>query len=73
MYQTAMDIEKSDYYGKLTCEQARANAASKPKGKLASQLEQQKKQTRSDTLDALSKDERRARDADAGAEARAFN
>lgn len=53
--------------------EARANAASKPKGKLASQLEQQKKQTRSDTLDALSKDERRARDADAGAEARAYN
>jgi hypothetical protein len=53
--------------------QARANAASKPKGKLGSQLHEQKKQTRSETLDALSKDERRARDADAAAESRAYN
>ncbi|KAL2067384.1 hypothetical protein VTL71DRAFT_1809 [Oculimacula yallundae] len=53
--------------------EARANAASKPKGKLGSQLAEQKKQTRNDTLDGLSKEERRLRDADAGAEARAYN
>jgi len=53
--------------------EARANAANKPKGKLASQLAEQKKQTRSDTLDSASRDERRLRDADAGQEARAYN
>jgi len=52
--------------------EARANAG-KPKGKLGSQLQDQKKQTRSDTLEAASKDERRMRDADAGAESRAYN
>jgi hypothetical protein len=54
-------------------EQARAQAANKPKGKLGSQLQEQKKQTRTDTLDAASKDERRLRDADAAAETRAYN
>ncbi|CZS90443.1 hypothetical protein WAI453_004173 [Rhynchosporium graminicola] len=53
--------------------EARANAASKPKGKLGNQLAEQKKQTRNDTLEGLSKEERRIRDADAGAEARAYN
>ncbi|KAK0104536.1 hypothetical protein ONS95_004825 [Cadophora gregata] len=53
--------------------EARANAASKPKGKLGSQLQEQKKQTRSDTLEGLSKEERRLRDADSAAEARAYN
>ena len=41
---------------KLT--QARANAASKPKGKLGTALQEQKKQTRSDTLEAVSAEER---------------
>ncbi|KAG4442770.1 hypothetical protein IFR05_001787 [Cadophora sp. M221] len=53
--------------------EARANAASKPKGKLGSQLQEQKKQTRTDTLEGLSKEERRLRDADSAAEARAYN
>jgi len=53
--------------------EARANAANKPKGKLGAQLAEQKKQTRTDTLDAASRDERRMRDADAGQEARAYN
>ncbi|CZT48292.1 uncharacterized protein RSE6_08967 [Rhynchosporium secalis] len=53
--------------------EARANAASKPKGKLGNQLAEQKKQTRNDTLEGLSKEERRIRHADAGAEARAYN
>ncbi|PBP18635.1 hypothetical protein BUE80_DR010534 [Diplocarpon rosae] len=53
--------------------EARANAASKPKGKLASQLQEQKKQTRSETLNGLSREERRLRDADAGADVRAYN
>jgi len=53
--------------------EARANAANKPKGKLAAQLQEQKKQTRTDTLEAASRDERRLRDADAAAEARAHN
>jgi hypothetical protein len=53
--------------------QARAKIASKPKGKLGSQLADQKKQTRTNTLDAASKDERRMRDADAAAETIAYN
>ncbi|KUJ20614.1 uncharacterized protein LY89DRAFT_448436 [Mollisia scopiformis] len=53
--------------------EARANAANKPKGKLGSQLAEQKKQTRTDTLDAASRDELRMRDADAGQEARVYN
>ena len=53
--------------------QNRAKTANKPKGKLGSQLADQKKQTRTDTLDAASKDERRMRDADASAETRAYN
>ncbi|TVY26527.1 hypothetical protein LHYA1_G003917 [Lachnellula hyalina] len=54
--------------------EARAKAAnSKPKGTLAGKLEQQKRQTRTDTLEASSKDTRRARDADAAAETRAYN
>ncbi|KAI9051028.1 hypothetical protein LZ554_005136 [Drepanopeziza brunnea f. sp. 'monogermtubi'] len=52
--------------------EARANAQ-KPKGKLGAQLLEQKKQTQSQTLDALSRDERRARDADAAADTRAYN
>jgi len=53
--------------------EARANVANKPKGKLAAQLQEQKKQTRADTLEAASRDERRLRDADAAAEARVHN
>ncbi|KAF4637416.1 hypothetical protein G7Y89_g629 [Cudoniella acicularis] len=53
--------------------EARANAATKPKGKLSSQLQEQKKQTRADTLEAASKDTRRMRDADAAADSRAYN
>lgn len=52
--------------------QARASG-NKPKGKLGAQLQDQKKQTQSATLDALSRDERRLRDADQGAETRAYN
>ena len=53
--------------------QARAQAANKPKGKLGSQLQEQKKQTRTDTLEAASKTERRMRDADDAFEARVYS
>lgn len=43
------------------------------KGKLSSQLQEQKKQSRVDTLNAASRDERRMRDADAAAQTRAYN
>ncbi|RFU35934.1 hypothetical protein B7463_g334, partial [Scytalidium lignicola] len=54
--------------------EARAKSAtSKPKGKLGSQLQDQKKQTRRDTLNEASNDERRTRDADATAQAIAYD
>ena len=53
--------------------QARAASASKPKGKLSAQLQEQKKQTRIDTLTESSKNELLARDADAAAADRAYN
>ncbi|KAI8632084.1 hypothetical protein F5Y19DRAFT_385144 [Xylariaceae sp. FL1651] len=54
--------------------EARAQAASaKSTGKLGSQLAAQKKQTRNDTLQEISNNERRQRDADEGAEARAYH
>jgi len=53
--------------------EARAKAASKPTGKLGSQLQEQRKQKRTDTLEATSRDERRMRDADSAAETRAYN
>jgi len=53
--------------------EARAHAAKKTTGKLGNQLQEQKKQTRTDTLAAASKDERRLRDADAAAEVRSYN
>lgn len=53
--------------------QARANATNKPKGKLGSQLEGQKKETRTETLKRASDSQRLQRDADAAAEARAYN
>ncbi|CAL3963725.1 hypothetical protein PZA11_001261 [Diplocarpon coronariae] len=53
--------------------EARANATSKTKGKLGSQLQEQKKQTRNETLNGLSREERQRRDADAGADVRAYN
>ncbi|RQM05085.1 hypothetical protein DH86_00003520 [Scytalidium sp. 3C] len=53
--------------------EARANATNKPKGKLGSQLEGQKKETRTETLKRASDSQRLQRDADAAAEARAYN
>lgn len=50
--------------------QERANKAAGKGGKLSSQLAAQKKQTRSQTLDGISKQNQRARDADEAAEAR---
>ncbi|CAJ2501784.1 Uu.00g046370.m01.CDS01 [Anthostomella pinea] len=51
--------------------EARANAASsKSTGKLGSQLAAQKKQTRNGTLQEISNNERRQRDADEAAETR---
>ncbi|KAI0022206.1 hypothetical protein F4780DRAFT_207139 [Xylariomycetidae sp. FL0641] len=51
--------------------EARAQAASsKNTGKLGSQLAAQKKQTRNDTLQEISHNERRQRDADEAAQAR---
>ena len=66
----AMDIPREWL---TSSSQARANAANKPKGTLGSKLQEQKKQTRTDTLEAASRDERRLREADAAAEARAHN
>jgi len=53
--------------------EARANAASKSKGRLEKQLQEQKKQTRVDTLGAASQDERRQREVDAAQESRTYN
>jgi len=53
--------------------EARARNSKKATGKLGSQLQEQKRQTRTDTLVAASKDERRIRDSDAAAEARNYN
>ncbi|KAI0400299.1 hypothetical protein F4802DRAFT_585409 [Xylaria palmicola] len=54
--------------------EARAQAASaKPSGKLGAQLAAQKKQTRNDTLQEISNNERRQRDADEAAQVRAHN
>ncbi|KAI3329157.1 hypothetical protein HD806DRAFT_274384 [Xylariaceae sp. AK1471] len=51
--------------------EARAQAASaKTSGKLGAQLAAQKKQTRNDTLQEISNNERRQRDADEAAQAR---
>ena len=53
--------------------QERAARSSKGTGKLSTQLEAQKKQTRNELLNAGSEQERRLRDADAAAEARSYN
>jgi len=53
--------------------EARAKAANKPRGSLGGKLQEQRKQTRTDTLEAASKDERRMRDSDAAAAARTYN
>ncbi|KAI1367371.1 hypothetical protein F5Y08DRAFT_299017 [Xylaria arbuscula] len=54
--------------------EARAQAtAAKSSGKLGSQLAAQKKQTRNDTLQEISNNERRQRDADEAAQARTHN
>jgi len=47
--------------------------ASQGKGKLGKQLDAQKARTQADTLAQTSKDNRAARDADAAADARAYN
>ena len=48
-------------------------ASSKNSGKLGQQLAAQKKQSRQETLNEISREERRARDAEQAAEARAHN
>ncbi|KAI1189377.1 hypothetical protein F5B17DRAFT_391762 [Nemania serpens] len=54
--------------------EARAQAASaKSSGKLGAQLAAQKKQTRNDTLQEISNNERRQREADEAAQARAHH
>jgi len=71
---TQTDSQKEDARRKAAeAAEARANVANKPKGKLGNQLLEQRKQTRTDTLEAASSDERRLRDADAAAESRAYN
>ena len=59
-------------YVLIRSEQKRADAATQPsgKGKLGSKLAAQKAQTRTQTLDEASRDERAARDAEGAAEAR---
>jgi len=54
-------------------EERAAKAARTGTGKLASQLEAQKKQNRNELLGAASEQERKQRDADAAEEARAYN
>ncbi|KAL9636625.1 MAG: hypothetical protein Q9164_002704 [Protoblastenia rupestris] len=51
----------------------RAAKASKPTGKLGRDLASQKAQTRNETLDSVSKDERRRRDADQVGDVRNYN
>ncbi|KAL6251149.1 hypothetical protein RBB50_001357 [Rhinocladiella similis] len=51
----------------------RATKSNKPGGKLSAQLSSQKKQTQNQLLNAGSDAERRARDADEGAQARNWN
>lgn len=53
--------------------EARAKSSSKVKGKLASTLYEQKKQTQTSALENLSRDERRAREVDEMARAQAYN
>jgi len=53
--------------------EGRAAKSSKGAGKLSSQLEAQKKQTRNELLAASSEQERRTRDADEAAQARSYN
>jgi len=53
--------------------QARAQKASAAAGELAKKLEAQKKQTRAQTLEQASYENRAARDADAALEARNYN
>ncbi|KAI1847432.1 hypothetical protein JX266_006657 [Neoarthrinium moseri] len=53
--------------------EARAKSAQKSTGKLGEQLQAQKKQTRQDTLNAASRDELRAREADQAAQARNYD
>ncbi|PQE21113.1 hypothetical protein CJF32_00005548 [Rutstroemia sp. NJR-2017a WRK4] len=53
--------------------EARMRNSNKPKGKLSAQLQEQKKQTRVDTLEEASRNERLARAADEGAQTRAYN
>lgn len=54
-------------------ERAKAAQGQGGKGKLARQLDAQKTQTHNTTLAATSAENRAARDADAGAQARAWN
>lgn len=55
------------------CAQERASKSNQPKGKLGAQLAKERQQTRTDVLGQASREERRARDADASAEARTWN
>ena len=58
---------------RLTRKQARAKAAAKPTGKLGQQLNAQKMQRRTDTLQEVSREEVARRDADAAAAVRSYN
>ncbi|MCJ1459931.1 hypothetical protein MMC28_010310 [Mycoblastus sanguinarius] len=51
----------------------RAKKANQPKGKLGKGLARERAQTRTGTLENVSKDERRRRDADQSTEARNYN
>ncbi|KFY55757.1 hypothetical protein V496_06905 [Pseudogymnoascus sp. VKM F-4515 (FW-2607)] len=53
--------------------EARAKAAAKPTGKLGQQLNAQKMQRRTDTLQEVSREEVARRDADAAAAVRSYN
>ena len=53
--------------------QERADRANQSKGKLGRDLAKERKQTRTDTLEEVSKEERRRRDADQGTEARNYS
>jgi len=71
---TQTDSQREDARKKAAeAAEARAQSARKTTGKLGSQLQEQRKQTRTGTLEAVSKDERRLRDEETTAEVRAYN
>ena len=57
----------------MLARQARAAQSNSPKGKLGQKLQEERKQTRTDTLEQISAEERRQRDMASNADARNWN